>query len=142
MGQATSQIEAQIVGARAELGANLHELEQKMKSATDWKYYFRSNPMPMLGVAIGGGLIMAAMFKSKGRTAPRALSSAPVATSYRSHSEIPKRQVQETWDAVKLAVIGVATAKLTELVGEHVPGFQEHFLRAEAQAKGMRPIAG
>lgn len=142
MGQATSQIEAQIVGARAELGANLQELEQKMKSATDWKYHFRSNPMPMLGVAMGGGLVMAALFRNKGGTGLGATSNAPVASSYRSHSEIPKRQVQETWDAVKLAVIGIATAKLTELVGEHVPGFQEHFKKAEAQAKGMHPSAG
>ena len=61
MGQTTRQIEAHIEDTREDLGANLNELEQKVKSVTDWKQQFRSNPMTMLGVAFGGGILLATM---------------------------------------------------------------------------------
>jgi hypothetical protein len=40
--QATSQIEAHIKDKRAELGSNLHALEKKVKSVTDWKQHFKN----------------------------------------------------------------------------------------------------
>jgi Protein of unknown function (DUF3618) len=55
MGQTTNQIEAHIEDTREHLGSNLHELEQKVKSVTDWKQHFQTNPITMLGVAFGGG---------------------------------------------------------------------------------------
>ena len=61
MGQATSQIEAHIEDTRADLGSNLQELEQKVKSVTDWKQHFQKNPMTLLGVAFGGGILLATM---------------------------------------------------------------------------------
>ena len=56
MGQATSEIEAHIAETRTDLGSNLQELEQKVKSVTDWKQHFQKNPMTLLGVAFGGVL--------------------------------------------------------------------------------------
>jgi len=55
MGEATSQIEAHIENTRADLGSNLQELEQKVKSVTDWKQHFQKSPMTLLGAAFGGG---------------------------------------------------------------------------------------
>ena len=57
MGQTTEQIEAHIEHTRDDLGSNLHELEAKVKSITDWKHHFQSKPMTMLGVAFGGGIL-------------------------------------------------------------------------------------
>jgi len=59
MDQTTDQIEAHIETTRENLGANLQELEQKVKSVTDWRRQFRENPMRMLGVAFGGGILLA-----------------------------------------------------------------------------------
>lgn len=61
MGETANQIEAHIEETRAHLGSNIRELEWKVKSATDWKYYFRKNPMIMIGAAFGGGMIVATM---------------------------------------------------------------------------------
>jgi len=61
MGQATSQIEAHIEETRADLGSNLHELEQKVRSVTDWQQHFQTNPMTMLGIAFGVGILLATM---------------------------------------------------------------------------------
>jgi ElaB/YqjD/DUF883 family membrane-anchored ribosome-binding protein len=57
--QTTDQIEAHIENTREELGSNFQELEQKVKSATDWRRQFRDNPKMMLGTAFAGGIVLA-----------------------------------------------------------------------------------
>jgi ElaB/YqjD/DUF883 family membrane-anchored ribosome-binding protein len=59
--QTTDQIEAHIENTRDELGANLQELEQKVKSVADWRRQFRNNPMMMLGAAFAGGILLASL---------------------------------------------------------------------------------
>ena len=59
MDQTTHEIEAHIEETREDLGSNLNELERKVKSMTDWKQQFRNHPMVMLGVAFGGGILIA-----------------------------------------------------------------------------------
>jgi hypothetical protein len=59
--QTTDQIEAHIENTRDELGAHLQELEQKVKSVTDWKRQFRDNPVAMLSAAFAGGIFLAAL---------------------------------------------------------------------------------
>ena len=58
MGETTNQIESYIETKREDLGSNLAELENKVKSITDWREQFRSNPMTMVGVAFGGGILL------------------------------------------------------------------------------------
>jgi hypothetical protein len=61
MGETTSQIEAHIEDIRKDLGANLQEVEDRVKSATDWRQHFQARPMTMLGIAFGGGVLLATM---------------------------------------------------------------------------------
>ena len=61
MGQATSQIEAHIEETRTDLGSNLQELEQKVKSVTDWKQHFQKNPMTAIGRGLWRGRLLATM---------------------------------------------------------------------------------
>jgi hypothetical protein len=59
MGKTPDQIETQIETKRGDLRSNLEELEDKVKSVTDWRQQFRSNPGLMLGLAFGGGMLLA-----------------------------------------------------------------------------------
>jgi hypothetical protein len=54
--ETSGQIEAQILHTRDELGANLSELERKVKSATDWRRQYRKSPVTFIAVAAGAGL--------------------------------------------------------------------------------------
>jgi hypothetical protein len=54
----TDQIEAHIERTRQDLGANLQALEQKIKSATDWRTVLRGKPLIVLGVAALGGVLV------------------------------------------------------------------------------------
>ena len=135
MGQATSQIEAHIENTREDLGSNLRELEQKVKSATDWKQHFRKSPMTLLGVAFGGGILVATMLGGrKGRRGERSYRSGPGADAYTANDH-PTNKAFETWDNIKGALIGVAATRFKDLVGEVVPGFQDELSRREEKAR-------
>ena len=121
MGETTNQIENYIDSKRDDLGSNFQELEQKVKSVTDWRQQFQKNPMTMVAVAFGGGILLASvMGGGKGRSSGR--SDRPHAsTDQQSHKAL------ETWDNIKGALIGVAASRFKDFVGEIVPGFQDQF---------------
>lgn len=142
MGQATSQIVAHIEDTRDDLGSNLRELEQKVKSVTDWKQHFRTNPMTLLGVAFGGGILLATMVgRRKNRHGERSFSIPGNGSEPHAGTDHQKHRALETWDNIKGALIGVAATRFKDFVGEVVPSFQEHYQRTEEKAKAFQPAA-
>jgi hypothetical protein len=128
MGETTNQIEAHIERTRDNLGANIHELEQKVKSATDWKYHFQNNPMTMMGVAFGGGVLLATMIGGKRRRSlalPDQASHLPAETGRQTHFAL------QAWDHIKGALIGLAATRFKDFVDEIVPGFKDQFQRKQ-----------
>ena len=141
MGQTTHQIEAHIEDTREDLGSNLHELEQKVKSVTDWKQHFQTSPMTMLGVAFGGGILLATMLGGrKNRRGDRFSSHAPGSESH-AGTDHQKHKALETWDNIKGALIAVVATRFTDFVGEVVPGFHEQFQHTEEKTEAIRPPA-
>ena len=65
MGETTKQIEAHIENTRKDLGANLQEVETRVKAATDWRQHFQARPMTILGIAFGGGVLLATMMSRR-----------------------------------------------------------------------------
>ena len=65
MGERSDQIAQEIQHQRAALGANLHELENRIENATDWREQFRKYPFMMMGLAFGGGLILSGMLPKR-----------------------------------------------------------------------------
>jgi len=116
--ETTRQIERHIEKTRDELGANVEELEQKVKQMGDWRHQFGQHPLTLLGVAFGGGVFLASMLG----TTRRVRAGAP---SYNA-SGLSHKAV-DTWDHIKDALIGVAATRVTDFVGELVPGFKEEF---------------
>src|SRR5579863_5614971 len=109
MGEATKQIESHIESTRADLGSNLSELEQKVKSVTDWKQQFQNKPMTMLGLAFGGGILLAtALGGRRIRRNENPPARYTAAAEPRAGTEIQKHGALETWDNIKGALIGVA----------------------------------
>ena len=134
MGQTTNKIERHIEHTRGALGSNLQELENKVKSVTDWKQHFQNNPMTMLGVAFGGGILLSTMLAgSKHKRKERDTDCAP-----HPGTDHQKIRALETWDNIKGALIGVAATRFKDFVGEIVPGFQEQFQQTEEKLRTMR----
>jgi len=122
MGESTDEIKREIAVQRNDLGSNLNELESKAKSLTDWRGYFEKSPMTMIGVAFGGGLLLATMAGGR-RSHHRARN---LQTAEPRESSIPSKTF-ETWANVKGALFGLASGKAVDFLNEVIPGFGEHF---------------
>jgi Protein of unknown function (DUF3618) len=139
MGQTTQQIEAHIEHTRENLGSNLNELEHKVKSVTDWKQHFRTNPMTMMGIAFGGGILLSTMLGGrKYRRGDRSFSTHGSSSEPHAGTDRRKHKAMETWDNIKGALIGVAATRFKDFVGEVVPGFHEQFHRTEEKARAIQ----
>jgi hypothetical protein len=131
MGETTDQIESRIEDNREDLKSNLQELESRVKSATDWRRYFKEHTGAMIAVAFGGGALLSTMIGGRRRDVP----STPAVTSgssARSWTAGPKDKVFENLDTIKSALIGVAATRFKGMLGEVVPGFTEHLAKAES----------
>ena len=126
MDETLGQIEAHIDQTRDRLGANLKELERRVDVATDWREHFQARPYVALGLAVAGGMLLA---KVAGSRPPRQLSAMSDDMSGGSRpgrgSDI-RGQALETWDNIKGALVGVATARVTDYISDLVPGFADH----------------
>ena len=131
MDETANQIEAHIDRTRERLGSNLRELEERVEAATDWREHFRERPHVFVGAAFIGGMVLASALKSK--SAGRVLPSAPSSRASKGAGAV-QAQAREVWDNVQGALIGVATAQLKNYIGELVPGFDDHYRRAEQRA--------
>jgi hypothetical protein len=131
MVETTAQIATHIEATREHLGANLDALEQKIKSATDWREYFQSSPMTVVGAAFAGGVLLAMATGTR----PRRVSGSTRAIS--NHALPPRpmgphaQEVVTMIDNVKGALIGMAATRVKDLVADVLPGFRDEFDRRQ-----------
>lgn len=138
MDSTANQIERHIQETRDDLSGNFRELEEKVKSAVDWRVQFKDRPMTLLALAFGGGVLVSALLPSDRPSSKRYSGSEAPETATSSHamqvfspSNGKASHTLKVWDAFKGALIGVATAKLTGVIEELVPGFETEFTKAQ-----------
>jgi hypothetical protein len=157
MGEKPDQIERHIQHQRSELEDNFSELEEKVKSAFDWRAQFQERPGIMLGAAFLGGAVLSAILPSTSSISSKVSSlrrtsssdpwtpytnretssytnreTAPLAESRpgSSYSSGSASKSSETWENLRNAAIGMATARISEFIEDLVPGFSEHYNKA------------
>jgi hypothetical protein len=140
MGETTDQIERHISEQRDELGDNIHELQQKVKTAVDWRAQVHERPGTMLAVAFGGGLLLSLFFGGKSsRKQPSPNWSSENydtrSTDYNRsrRSERDDYPASSTWDNIRGAALAVAGTKLGAVLEEFLPGFQEQYRRKQQE---------
>ena len=136
MDETANEIEAQIDRTRERLGSTLRKLEDEVDAVTDWREHFRERPNLFLGAALIGGILIASALRPKaaGRSLSAVAVNPPVSGSGSIHA-----QAWGLWNNVQGALVGVASARLKEYIGELVPGFDEHYRRAEQRAAAVDP---
>ena len=144
MAQTTNEIEAHLHNKREELGQNIRELERKVKHAADWKNHFETRPMAMMGAAFGGGLLLAVALSGRDQNrspaypvSPRTLVDEKVTEKAKVKSEITQK-ANDTWEDIKHALLGVASAHVTQFISEVIPGFNDEWRRVE-ERRSNRP---
>jgi hypothetical protein len=136
MDETANEIEARIDRSRERLGSNLRELEDKVDAATDWREHFRERPHLFLGAALMGGIVLASSLKRK--SAARRPSAVEVNPAAGGNGSV-QAQAWELWSNIQAALVGVASVRIKEYIGELVPGFDEHYRRAEQRAAAGDP---
>ena len=134
MDTAADQIVSHIQRTREDLSSNISELENKVKSVTDWKKQFQAHPMLMMGIAFGGGVLLSGVVSASPTRGPWGKETEQEATEhaeYRNSGPSGTSEAWKTWEATKLALIGLAASRLKEVVDEVIPGFKEHFETAQ-----------
>lgn len=147
MGESTSQIERDIAAERNELGRNLQLLENKARSLTDWRTYFRNHPFAMMGVALGGGVLLGVLTHNLGAREASGFDDDHLIEPDDSHYAAPspfvssaarmRRQFGDTWEHIADALLAVASAKAIDFVGQKVPGFREQYASRHPEHRGF-----
>jgi hypothetical protein len=153
MGERSDQIERQIEEKRCELGENFNELEEKVKTAIDWRAQFQERPGTLLALAFGGGVILSALFPPlrshssrqsirspytplQQQVAPERESSVSNAGShFRSSTTSAQKRSSQTRDSLEAfsgALVSVAVSRASHFLDKLLPGFQQEFVRARA----------
>jgi hypothetical protein len=131
MDQTANEIVAHIDRTRDRLGSNLRELEDKVDTATDWRKHFRARPQLFLGAAFIGGVMLGSALRRASST--REQGDAPVRHGNGVNGSV-QAQAWELWNNVQGALVGVASAGIKNYIAALVPGFDEHYRRAEQRA--------
>lgn len=112
----TERLEREIALERVELAENLAALEVRARELTDWRWQVRHRPLAAVGVAMAGGVLLAAMTgprAPRGRRGPDAGDDRAVGPSLLSHPIIAR---------LVAALAVVAAERAAETLGELIPG--------------------
>jgi hypothetical protein len=136
MGPTVEQIEGHIDRTRVQLASNLDEFERRFDAATDWREYFRARPFVLLGAAVVGGALAALAFgsaRSNGgyRSQNPLANEATARTAVAPRPNSPSAQASRVWNNLKWAAISLGATRLKEYIDSLLPGFDEHYQRAE-----------
>jgi hypothetical protein len=146
MGERTDQIERHIAQTRSELSDNVGELQDKVKSAVDWRTQFQEHPGTFLAVAFGGGAVLSALLPSSNhsRTTHRNAPPQDSATNEPASSNAATRKPNElrrSIDAFTGALVGVAVKQASGFLDSLLPGFHQEFTKAkDKNSRGDSPI--
>lgn len=147
MDEKPDQIVEHIEAQRNRLGRNLQELENRVRSTTDWRQQFDRHPFMFLGLAAGGGLLLGSLtggskkksyrsgsnYYSSPKYTGAAASSSALMSSSSSATSVQKQRAAEMLDGVRGALIGWASTQLKQFLVDSIPNFQQHL--DEAQQK-------
>jgi hypothetical protein len=148
MGERPDQIERQIAETRSELSYNFSELQDKVKSAVDWRAQFREHPGTLLAVAFGGGVVLAALLPSPRRSRKtydsRFISAGDrthSAPSYDSSLANPSKRgdLRKTVEALTGALLGVTVNQASGFLDSLLPGFHQEFTKVRAGKDKVSP---
>lgn len=154
MGETPYEIEQHIRETRDNLTDNFSELEEKVKTAVDWRAQFEERPGTMLALAFGGGVLLSALFPPGPPSHRSFLEDIDHAPSYRDvpgtpnprpilaeEEDRPQRQSaggNGHWDAIKGAFVAVAADRLSGFVNDLLPGFKQELTAAQNRRRSER----
>jgi hypothetical protein len=144
--QETDQIKDHIDTQRGKLERDLHEIERRVTKVVDWREWFDRNPLGMIGAAAAGGFVLSLLIRRSSEASHINLygevDSSPSLTGLRQSRSSSKTSSQmdrmaDTLDNTVAALLGVASRKVRDFVGDVIPNFREEYREVKANRGGL-----
>lgn len=145
MGERSDQIEEQISRTREDLRDNLNELENRVRGAFDWRTQFEDRPLTMLAVAVGGGMLLAALLPAGERRHARRYSRRAMRAEERRAAEVEadrearakntERENDDSFGTLKGAFMTVAASRIGGFLGQLLAGYRTETARAKREQR-------
>jgi hypothetical protein len=113
MEQESERIERHIEETREDLGRNLSELEDRVRTTFDWRAQYDRNPWLVLALTFSGGVAISALLSGNG--------------SATRHTNATYSRFAATWSDIQSAVMAAATRRAESFLEEVLPGFREEY---------------
>ena len=145
MSETSDQIERHIQETRNDLGDNFSELENKVKTAVDWRAQFQERPGAMLALAFGGGIVLSALLPSGHRSRGTNYEGwKPAGTNRDSTPSLQSitpavgrpSETRQTVEALAAALVGIAVNRASRFIDSLLPGFEREFSNAKSGKSG------
>ena len=136
----SEELRQSIATERRELGRRLDRLQERLHDTTDVKGYVERHPGPMLGVALGAGLLLGVATGGGRRSG--ALSDEYVeAGGQRARRGVRGGAMRGGADQLRSALFGMAAARLSEFVFDRVADYMARPGRSSQHHDGAGPHA-
>jgi hypothetical protein len=147
MVERSDQIKEHLNRTRGDLQKNVNELQDKVKGAFDWRAQFQERPLMMLGLALGGGMLAAALVtRRREHYVPYVASPNPPwratgrtenleAAAYRSEAERGTGSLSESLGLVTGALMTSVASKIGGVVGQVLASYREQLREAAARSE-------
>jgi uncharacterized protein YjbJ (UPF0337 family) len=143
--QTTEQVTDKVDDVTGQVQEKVEQVQEKVKSATDWRQQFDQRPMLGLGIAFGGGMLLASMMGGgggKNQDRNQGNYSYGYEPQYQSGqqqsyggshkgTDIGKQHMSSTMDNIKGALMGVAAAQAKSFLSDSVPSFNDEYRKVE-----------
>jgi hypothetical protein len=133
MAESSDELERHIRDIRHDLKEDFDQLEDKVKSAVDWRAQFEEHPGTMLALAFSGGVLLSALLPRArsprkivldGNGNAETVGSEPASSARRRrvvYEDEVARGGSAAWSALKGVIIGAAAGKLSEFIEDLFP---------------------
>ena len=143
MAQEQERLQARIEEEGHNLKQNLEEFEDRVKNMLDWKVWYRHNTALAIGGAAAGGMLLALLLPRFGSGEEESMEEGPLAMSsaesWGTHPSSGAKQqssrLHSVLDNSVSAVLGIATDQLQRYLSRAIPGFTEHYRKAESRRR-------
>ena len=117
MGTTSDEIESHIRDKQEQLRENLHELGQKVQSATDWRKRYRQSPAIFLAGAVGGGVLLALLTSRQKAPAVHVIANGQTAEVRPASGG-----GNLAFEAVKGALLAIAASQARSMFAQFIRG--------------------
>lgn len=108
MSSQTERLERAAAEERERLGEYLDQLQNRFEKALDPGKIFDRHPLPVLAVALVGGVVLGAVTQSDGPARRQAVLD--------DHPRRPGGLLHDGWQQIRGAVVGMVVARLMDVV--------------------------